>query len=98
MPFKTKILSIFKTLKLYIINKQSSSPPLNYFHSSRLTIFVNYFSHVLQQYNGGFTVYYPAFPFGNFKILYKYVRWCTAKYIFVLGKNEFDRHSCIMQK
>ncbi len=94
MPFKTKILSIFKILKLYIINKQEYTPPLNYFHFFRLTIPAKLFGHELQLhklYNGGFTVYYPAFFLGNFKISYNYVHCCTTKFIFALGKNEFDK-------
>lgn len=62
MPFKMKILSIFETLKPYLLNKQVFTPPYAIFHAFCLALIAKPFGHVLRQYNGGLQFIIQRFP------------------------------------
>jgi len=82
----------FKTLLRIIYHAviQLFTPPPQLIRISLLSSLSNHLAHALHLLTGGVTVYEPQFHKGTFKTRYNYVRCCTTKYIFVLGKNMFD--------
>jgi len=75
---------------LYNIVKQLFTPP-QLQALSDLTFFVNFFGNVFQQNNSGLTFFKRAYFTESFNTAFYYMPCCTTKYIFVLGKNKFDR-------
>ncbi len=61
------------------------------FYSIHFSVGDNYGVLFLPKYVGGKVLFYQLFYTGTFRTKYNINRCCTTKYIFVLGKNKFDK-------
>jgi len=86
----TTIKALLYVLYRVVIQLLTPSPP-QHKHTTPLNSLSNLLTHAWPlQHNGQRLFSFENFT-ENFKTAYKYVRCCTTKYIFVLGKNKFDR-------
>lgn len=90
MPVKPKIQNTDFNILRYIIRFQIYTHALNYFH----TICINYLTNFLYVFKLQYTLVYGfCYPFlsSNVNNTYKYLPCCSNKYIFLIGKNKFEK-------